>query len=85
MAKKKDKHPWLATINAMRVVQDTDLIFKLTTALVIIADDLENNPEPNKYRCATAMRGISEAIDNIVMSLGADAEDAVNELTGDTK
>lgn len=78
MATKKVKHPWEAKITAVRVVDDMDTLFKLSTAMTIIADDLTRNDECNRHRCATAMLGVVEAMDEIIMRLGADAEDAVD-------
>jgi hypothetical protein len=78
MTTKKVKHPWEAKITAVRVVDDMDMLFKLSTALTIIVDDLTRNDECNRHRCATALAGVGGAMDEIIMRLGADAEYAVD-------
>ena len=86
MKAKKVKRFWEAQISAYRVMKEMDTLFKLFTAISIIADDLNSEDECNRYRCATALSGIGEVVDEIVMRLGADAEDAVNKyMEGDAK
>ena len=86
MKAKKVKRPWEAQISAYRVTKEMDTLFKLFTAIAIIVDELNSEDECNRYRCATALSGIGEAVDRIVMRLGADAEDAVNKyMEGEEK
>jgi len=86
MKAKKVKLPWEAQISAYRVTKEMDTLFKLFTAISIIVDDLNSENEGSRYRCATALSGIGEVVDEIVMRLGADAEDAVNKyMEGEDK
>lgn len=78
MTAKKVKQPWEAKMSAFRVQNDMDTLFKLFTAIAIVVDDLKSEEACNRYRCATALSGIGEAVDAIVMRLGADAEEAVD-------